>query len=100
MASLWFKTCYVEPILSGEKTVTFRLKKPKVDVGDTVSFHVGPKPAFATARVLSVRQVTLDSLPRKTQDSLRSLYDGLQMQLFGNGDSPRVWRIQFRVISS
>ncbi len=97
---LWFKKCYVEPILSGEKTATIRLKKPKVDVGDTVTFHVGPRPSFATARILSVQQVTLDSLPRTTQHGLRSLYGGLQMQLFDDARSPLVWRIEFRVANS
>ncbi len=97
MASLWFKKRYVEPILSGQKTSTIRMKKPKVGVGDTVTFHVGPKPSFATVQIQSVEEVAFDDLPPARKDGLRSVYDRHGL-LFDDGPAT-VWCIQFELVN-
>ena len=96
---LWFKKKYVEPILSGEKTSTIRPKKPRVAVGDIVTFHVGPKPAFASAEILSVKEVLFSSLPEVRQQGVRAIY-GSEPSLFGECKDPEtVWRVQFQVVT-
>ena len=68
--------------------MTIRTKKPRFGEGDLVSFHVGPKSAFAVARIESVDRVTFESLDVTIQEGVRSIY----------GDPTIVWRIQFEVV--
>lgn len=62
MKTIWFKGKYVEPILFGSKTDTVRKNSNRLpSVGDEVKFTVGPRPAFAIAKVDSIEKI--DKLP-------------------------------------
>ncbi|MCH7720392.1 MAG: ASCH domain-containing protein [Planctomycetes bacterium] len=87
MRSIWFKKCYVEAILSGEKTTTIRAKCPNVGVGDLVRFQVGAKPPFAVVRVLDIEQIKLSDLSKERRDSVRAIY----------GDIRTAWRVTFKL---
>jgi len=71
--TLWFKQKYVAPILSGEKSDTIRKASSRLPAADNVvSFAVGPRPAFARARVLSVEPIDLDDIePERRAELLR-----------------------------
>jgi hypothetical protein len=66
MKTLWFKSCMVPDILEGRKTDTFRragVKPPAV--GETIAFAVGPRRAFAMARVTATRIVKAADLSQE-----------------------------------
>jgi len=95
---LWFKKKYVEPILDGSKVSTVRLKRPRVDVGDEVTLHVGPRPPFATVVIRSIAEIPFSSLSASYQRGMRQCY-GLQESLFGQDEDPdTVWRVRFILI--
>ncbi len=73
MRSLSFKIMYVDAIIDGSKTSTIRKSTP-LRAGDVVALTVGPRPAFATARVTSVESITLDDLEVEQLESVRALY--------------------------
>ncbi len=89
MRQLWFKQRYVDPILTGEKTSTIRAKQPRFTEGDAVTFHVGPRPAFAIVRIVSIGQRRFASLDPTTQEGVGSIY----------GDCTTVWRIAFQLVA-
>lgn len=73
---LWFKQRYVESILSGEKTDTIRRRSSRLPVaGQIVSFSVGPRPAFARARVIAVEDVDLSNLSPGRAGQVTELFD-------------------------
>jgi hypothetical protein len=58
MRTLWFKSEFVVPIMSGEKRDTIRRRSNRLPrAGEVVAFSVGPRPAFAHAVVESVESV-------------------------------------------
>lgn len=83
MRSLWFRKVYVDPILSGEKVDTVRIKPvPGLKVGDLIGAHVGPRPRFATLRITAIEEIRLGDLDAKRRESVVSLYE-LDEELFG-----------------
>lgn len=87
---LWFKQIYVAPILSGEKTDTIRnAGKCKLQAGDVVTFSVGPRPAFATAKILTRENIALNELTPERREQVATLYDA-------DGD---FCRLTFRLVS-
>lgn len=88
MKNLWFRQCYVGPILLGDKTDTIR--KPggrSYEVGETIALTVGPRPAFAEAVVTAFEPVRAEWLPADRLSAARSFY----------GDLPAYIRLAFRV---
>lgn len=86
---MYFKACYVEPILSGRKRVTYRLpgkRHPKV--GSVIPLSVGPRPPFAWARVISSRLVTADEIEPDHLAELISIY----------GEQEDYWEIRFELV--
>lgn len=81
MYSLWFKQCYVNDILSGAKSSTYRLKRPRFADGDVVSASVGPRLSFALLRVDSISEVDLTSLSTAKHNELAALYDLSNIEL-------------------
>lgn len=92
MRSIWFKACYVEAILSGAKRETVRRERwaRSFNVGDVVSFTIGPRPPFAFARITAVGPVILASLPAQKRSALHELY--------GNQDQT-LWQIHFQLVA-
>lgn len=82
-----FRREFVEPILDGRKASTIRGRKPTFRVGDVVTLHVGPRPSFATARIVSIEPVGWDELPLNQRTRLRAIY----------GDREHLWRVAFVV---
>ena len=74
MKSLWFKQIYVQPILSGEKNYTVRKEgKRNPAVGETVALTVGPRPAFAKAKIIDK---TVSIIPPEMKELYGKLYSG------------------------
>lgn len=70
MRSLWFKNCFVAPILSGEKSNTIRRPSSRLPaVGETVALTVGPRPPFAYASIVAVEPV--DEMPDNRTAQIR-----------------------------
>ena len=70
MKSLWFKAHLASDILAGVKLDTIRRRSSRLPgVGELVRLTVGPRPAFAIARILSVSPVEIETLTdeRRTQ---------------------------------
>lgn len=58
MKTLWFKACYVQPILHGTKTNTIRKQSKRLPtIGETVAFSVGPRRPFCHARVVRLNKI-------------------------------------------
>lgn len=76
MRSIWFKQCYVAPILNGEKTDTIRDgdKTGRFRKGDIVAASVGPRPRFAVLEITDVELVDIDSIPVERGLALLELY--------------------------
>lgn len=75
MKTLWFKQCYVSPILSGEKTDTVRRESGRLpNEGDIVALTVGPRPAFCTAKITRRAQINLAALPEKRRAEVLGIY--------------------------
>lgn len=71
MKTLWFKSEFVTPILSGEKRDTIRPESTRLPhVGDTVAFSVGPRPPFAQATIVRIESVKVDELPESRHRAL------------------------------
>ena len=74
MKSLWFKQIYVEPILSGKKNYTVRKQaKRNPNKGDIVALTVGPRPAFAKAKIIDK---TVFIIPHEMKELYNGLYPG------------------------
>lgn len=68
MKTLWFKNCFVAPILSGEKCDTIRRPSRRLPaVGETVALTVGPRPPFAYASIIAVESIEDLSKDRAAQ---------------------------------
>lgn len=75
---IWFKSEFVDPILSGQKRDTIRRATPRYAAlrpGSRVSFSVGPRPAFASAVVTETRDVG-DVSPDRLRAATRLVGDG------------------------
>ena len=58
MKTLWFKSEFVAPILSGDKCDTIRKPSNRLPgVGDEVAFSVGPRRPFARAIITTVELI-------------------------------------------
>ncbi len=92
MRAIWFKKSFVAPILSGEKSDTYRgggFRKPHV--GQMVGLSVGPRLPFATALVTAVEDVD----PASIEPSRRAAVAGMC------GDTTeRLVRVAFRVVET
>lgn len=77
MTTLWFKRCYVGPILEGSKRTTIRAKPPRFGVGQTVAATVGPRPPFALLDVQQIEELPLGSLAPEEADGLDAFYPGV-----------------------
>jgi hypothetical protein len=87
MRYLWFKSCYVEPILRGEKTDTIRAASVRsYQVGQLVALSVGPQRPFARAIVTAFDLITPQQLGERFAE-VRRLY----------GEAASYRRIGFRV---
>lgn len=88
MKSMWFKSEFVVPILSGEKTDTMRRKSGRLPkVGDVVNFSVGPRTPFASAHVESLEEVSISSLSEERKSQVVKCY----------GDVNELVRIKFKL---
>lgn len=75
MKTLWFKGEFVSPILSGAKTDTVRRPSTRLpQIGESVAFAVGPRPAFAHATIIGCERITVKGLPVGRRKALRALY--------------------------
>lgn len=82
MKTLWFKGEFVAPILSGEKRDTIRKASTRIPkCGDIVAFSVGPRPAFAKARILSVKKTNPSQLSTSRLAQVAGCYDASVEQL-------------------
>ena len=71
MKTLWFKSEFVAPILSGEKCDTIRVESTRLPrVGDVVAFSVGPRTPFAQVIIDRIETVTPDDLPQDRSQQL------------------------------
>lgn len=75
MKSLWFKQRYVADILSGDKSSTYRIKRPRFVEGETISASVGPIRPFVILHVDSIDELTVEQLSADKHAELASLYD-------------------------
>jgi len=82
-----FREEFVAPILDGRKTSTIRGRKPAHRVGDVVTLHVGPRPPFATARIVAIEPVDWAELSPDQRKRLYATY----------GDREHLWRVAFAV---
>lgn len=77
MKSLWFKQIYVQPILSGEKNYTVRKEGNRnPSVGEIVSLTVGPRPAFARAKIIDKTVFIISSEMKELYGKLYPDYIG------------------------
>ncbi len=71
MKTLWFKSEFVVPILSGEKRDTIRVESTRLPrVGEVVAFSVGPRTPFARCVIDRIETVIPDDF---TQDRSQQL---------------------------
>jgi hypothetical protein len=75
MYSLWFKQCYVSDILSGVKTSTYRLKRPRFVTNDVVTASVGPRLPFIHLRINRIDELTFHELAQETQNAISAMYN-------------------------
>lgn len=75
MKSLWFKQIYVADILSGVKSDTYRSKRPRFVVGESVAAQVGPRLPFAVLLIESIAEISVDRLSAAKRRELDALYD-------------------------
>jgi hypothetical protein len=76
MKILWFKQEFVGSILSGEKRDTIRKASRRLpQAGDIVQFSVGPRPAFARARITAVTPVRHASISAARRAQLARCYE-------------------------
>ena len=89
MKTLWFKSRFVEAILSGAKTDTVRsLQSRSPGVGERVALSVGPRPAFAQAMITGVEEVRAADLGPQRRAEVTRLC----------GAARRFRRISFRLV--
>lgn len=75
MKTLWFKQCYVAPILAGEKIDTIRRESNRLpNVGDQVALTVGPRPAFGAAEIVQRELIDLESLTETRRREVLGIY--------------------------
>ena len=75
MKNLWFKQCYVEPILKKIKVDTIRkVISPLPKIGDEVSFSVGPRLPFAIAVILKKEIICISSVDSSKKQELQKIY--------------------------
>ena len=75
MKNLWFKQCYVAPILSGEKPDTIRRDSDRLPAaGESVSFSVGPRPPFAVAEIVKRELIDLSALTEARRREVLGIY--------------------------
>lgn len=89
MKTLWFKQCYVRPILDGIKQETIRsAKRPGPMIGAHITVSVGPRTPFALIEVVDNEVIMLADLD--PEDAFATI------ALIGDGE--RMRRIRFRLI--
>lgn len=77
MKNLWFKQCYVEPILENKKNDTIRKNSLKLPVeGEEISFSVGPRRPFAFAKITRREYIDITACEQNRRDQLSSIYPG------------------------
>jgi len=72
--SLWFKQVYVEDILAGVKSDTYRKPTEVAHVGQPLVFSVGPRPPFARGIVTEVRDERPEELAPERLATLIRFY--------------------------
>jgi len=92
MKTLWFRGCFRAAILRGEKTDTIRMTC-RLREGEHVALSVGPRPAFARARVTRITRVTLADLCAERRAQVLACYPDL-------GPAALVWRIEFELVEN
>lgn len=71
MKTLWFKSEFVAPILSGEKRDTIRAQSTRLPrAGDVVAFSVGPRAPFAQCIIDRVETITPRNLTQRRSQQL------------------------------
>lgn len=92
MKTLWFKQCYVSPILSGEKTDTIRRDSDRLPVpGEIVAFSVGPRPAFCRVKIVKRELIDLAQLKNARRREVLGIYAD---------ESGPMARLTFRVLDT
>jgi uncharacterized protein YqfB (UPF0267 family) len=91
LKSLWFKQAFVADILSGAKRDTIRVPSERLPkIGEMCRLQVGPRPAFAYARIIAIEIITLALLPQWRRDQVIACYPNPPQKLA---------RLEFRVVS-
>lgn len=76
MKTLWFRGCFIAPILSGHKADTIRhLGRRRFQIGETIALSNGPRPPFARARITAVEPVDADSIDPDRHSMLAEMTD-------------------------
>lgn len=75
MKTLWFKQCYVSPILAGEKTDTIRRESDRLPKeGEVVALTVGPRPPFCSVRIVRRERIDLSTIPDARRREVLGIY--------------------------
>ncbi len=75
MKTLWFKQCYIAPILAREKKDTIRRESNRLPkVGEVVALTVGPRPAFGQARIMRRERIDPTLLPEARRKEVLGIY--------------------------
>lgn len=74
MKTLWFRAVFVDDIVAGRKTDTYREASSRLPVeGERVALSVGPRRPFAIVIVESVERVRWRSMPAAKRSALLAL---------------------------
>ena len=87
MRMLYFKACYVESILSGEKTDTIRRPQRLPRAGELMRACVGPSRPFAELWIETVEPIALADLEPERRAEVTALY----------GEAGPLHRVRFRL---
>jgi len=77
MRHLWFKNCYVQPILKSIKVDTIRRQTSRLPkMNEIVALSVGPRKPFAIVKIINIEIIDFDnpSLCRDRKKTLQKLY--------------------------
>lgn len=88
MPTLWFKQCYVAPILAGDKTSTVRRGHQDWPIGERVALAIGPRHLFAHVEIVGCAHLRRDELSVSEAEAVASLYP----------DAEQFTRLHFRLL--
>ncbi len=103
---LFFRREFIPSILSGRKTQSRRLKKPKVKAGELCELRSGRRreDAFALAEILDLRCERLSEISEEDvrAEGMNSKEEFLrkfrEIYKLSEEEDPEVWVVKFRVV--